>query len=280
MYGGTAGKEFDRYMFEGFTPKTGEFLWELSFNNERSWFMAHKDEFEDVLNRPFKALAADTFALTEKQFPQLGCELHVARIYRDARRLHGRGPYKDHLWFSIKRGDILLEGPMFWFEIGAADYSYGMGFYSATPAQMAAFRSSIDANPSRFERLAAKADTLGFEVTGEEYKRPKGDRGELINKWYNRKRMGLERSMDFGGELYSPALPETLAAAYAKLMPCMSISPRYTTAPANNENCLCGLRRMEEYDGSKGFGNNPGLQRRKGYRARREQRARTDPQRP
>lgn len=219
MYGGTAGKEFGRDMFEGFTPKTGEFLWELSFNNERSWFMAHKDEFEDVLNRPFKALAADTFALTEKQFPQLGCKLHVARIYRDARRLHGRGPYKDHLWFSIKRGDILLEGPMFWFEIGAADYSYGMGFYSATPAQMAAFRSSIDANPSRFERLAAKADTLGFEVTGEEYKRPKGDLGELINKWYNRKRMGLERSMDFGGELYSPALPETLAAAYARLMP-------------------------------------------------------------
>lgn len=206
-------------MFNGFTPAAGDFLWELAFNNERVWFNEHKEQFEQTVNEPLKALAAETQALMCSRFPEMDCRLHVSRIYRDARRLFGRGPYKDHLWFSIKHGSILLEGPMFWFEIGAADYSYGMGFYSATPAQMAAFRSSIDANPSRFERLAAKVDTLGFEVTGEEYKRPKGDLGELINKWYNRKRMGLERSMDFGGELYSPALPETLAAAYARLMP-------------------------------------------------------------
>ena len=95
--------------FDGFSPKTSEFLWELSFNNERTWFLAHKDEFERVLNAPFKALAEETFALMQQRYPQLDCRLHVARIYRDARRLHGRGPYKDHLWFSIKGGDALLE---------------------------------------------------------------------------------------------------------------------------------------------------------------------------
>ena len=46
--------------FDGFSPKTSEFLWELSFNNERTWFLAHKDEFERVLNAPFKALAEET----------------------------------------------------------------------------------------------------------------------------------------------------------------------------------------------------------------------------
>ena len=32
-------------MFSGFSEKTGSFLWELAFNNERPWFLAHKKEF-------------------------------------------------------------------------------------------------------------------------------------------------------------------------------------------------------------------------------------------
>ena len=114
-------------MFNGFTKQTSDFLWELSFNNERPWFLAHKDEFEKVLNQPFKALAADTYEIMKENYPDMGLKLHVARIYRDARRLFGRGPYKDHLWFSLKSGEIQGEGPMFWFEIGAADDSNGMG---------------------------------------------------------------------------------------------------------------------------------------------------------
>ena len=206
--------------FAGFMPATSDFLWGLAFNNEREWFLAHKDEFERVLNTPFKALAADTFTLMHQRFPKRDIQLHIARIYRDARRLHGRGPYKDHLWFSIKGDDRLLEGPMFWFEVGAADYSYGMGFYSATPAQMELFRRSVDANPARFERLAKKVEALpGFRVTGDEYKRPKGHHSEIIDRWYNRKLLGVECTRDFGDELFSPSLSETLVNAYAALIP-------------------------------------------------------------
>ncbi|MBP3622661.1 MAG: DUF2461 family protein, partial [Oscillospiraceae bacterium] len=49
-------------MFEGFTTQTSDFLWELAFHNERPWFLAHKEQFEQLLNRPLKALAADTAA--------------------------------------------------------------------------------------------------------------------------------------------------------------------------------------------------------------------------
>ena len=108
---------------------------------------------------------------------------------------------------------------MFWFEIGAADYSYGMGFYGASPGQMEVFRRQVDANPARFERLAAAVEKAGFRIYGEEYKRPKGDRGEIVNRWYNRKRIGMERCKDFGGELFESSLPRTLADAYSELMP-------------------------------------------------------------
>lgn len=206
-------------MFEGFTSQTSNFFWELAFNNERPWFMAHKEEFERILNTPFKALAADTAELMEQRFPARSFRLHVSRIYRDARRLFGRGPYKDHLWFSLKDNDILLDGPCFWFEVGAADYSYGMGFYSATAAQMAAFRRKVDANPARFERLAKAVMRSGFTVTGEEYARSKGHRSQIIDQWYNRKRLGLEICRDFGGDILSPELPELLVDSYEKLLP-------------------------------------------------------------
>lgn len=207
-------------MFNGFSQKTSSFLWDLAFNNERPWFLEHKQEFEDCLNQPFRALAKDTFQRMQERFPELSCELHIARIYRDARRLFGRGPYKDHLWFSIKCDPRLLSGPMFWFEIGAADYSYGMGFYDASAAHMECYRRLIDANPARFERIAADIEACGeFSIFGEEYKRPKGDKGELINRWYNRKRIGVECCRDFGEELFDPRLPEKLVDSYEKLMP-------------------------------------------------------------
>ena len=207
-------------MFNGFTPAAGEFLWELAFNNERPWFLEHKEQFEQCVNEPFKALASETEALMCSRFPDMDCRLHVSRIYRDARRLFGRGPYKDHMWFSIKHGSILLEGPMFWFEVGAADYSYGMGFYSATPEQMAAFRRSIDANPARLTRIVNTLERAGeLKLTGEEYKRPKGNPAPPLDRWYNRKRIGLECSRDHDSALYSPELPQMLVDAYAKLMP-------------------------------------------------------------
>ena len=29
-------------MFQGFSKATSDFFWELAFNNEREWFLAHK----------------------------------------------------------------------------------------------------------------------------------------------------------------------------------------------------------------------------------------------
>jgi uncharacterized protein (TIGR02453 family) len=207
-------------MFNGFTKETSDFLWELAFNNERPWFLEHKAQFEQVLNQPFKELANQTAELMALRFPKRGFQLHVSRIYRDARRLFGRGPYKEHLWFSLKSDEILLEGPMFWFEVGAADFSYGMGFYSATPAQMEEFRKAVDANPARFERIVKKLmKDKRLRITGEEYARAKGHHNEVIDRWYNRKRIGIEVCQDFGGDVLSANLPEILVDCYEELLP-------------------------------------------------------------
>lgn len=207
-------------MFQGFTQKTAEFFWELSFNNERPWFQAHKEEYDSYIGQPFKALALDTQTAFEALVPGFESLLHISRIYRDARRLFGRGPYKDHLWFSLRSSEIQHEGPVFWFEIDAVHYAYGLGFYSMTAQQMTLFRSSLDANPARFMSLAHDVEARGYTVNGEAYKRPKllhGD--ELLDSWYNRKCVGIERSFDLGGTAFSAALPQLMAEEFCALMP-------------------------------------------------------------
>lgn len=207
-------------MFQGFTERTSGFLWDLSFNNERPWFLEHKAEFETVLNEPFKALAQDTLALVRQRHPERDLNCHVSRIYRDARRLFGRGPYKDHLWFTIFDGEKDLGGPAFFFELGAATYSYGMGFWDASPTVMEAFRRAVDANPARFERMAkALARHKELRIAGPEYKRPKGERGALINPYYNRRYLMLSVDRDFGGDALREELPQLLTDCFETLFP-------------------------------------------------------------
>lgn len=220
-------------MFQGFSKKTGEFLWELAFNNERPWFLAHKDEFEEYVNAPFKALAEECFALMEQRYPALDCRVHVSRIYRDARRLFGRGPYKDHLWFTLWTGEDRHNSPVFWFELSPASFSYGVGFYTATAEQMAALRRYIDANPAEMERLAKRVAKSEFHLEGEPYKRLKKDVGEVLNPWYNRKWISLCAEYDHGGALYTGELPQVLLDAYEKLMPVYKLLKRFPAESSN-----------------------------------------------
>ena len=208
-------------MFKGFSEKTGEFLWELAFNNERPWFLEHKQQFEELVNTPFKALAQETFQLMELKYPQLDVRLHVSRIYRDARRLFGRGPYKDHMWFCLRRGGgDWTERPAFWFELAPEGYSYGMGFYSAKAATMERFRKELDANPHRFRAIAEGVAKLHhMTVGGEEYARRKGEPGGVLNDWYNRKHISVERSVPYDEQSFSPALKEELVESFSALMP-------------------------------------------------------------
>ena len=206
-------------MFTGFTKQAGDFMWELAFNNERPWFMEHKAQFEALVNTPMKALAAETAELMRKRCPERELCMHVSRIYRDARRLFGRGPYKDHLWFMIYDESVKNDGPVFWFEFGKGEYGYGMGFYDATSAQMEAFRKMVDANPARFERLAESIEGSEFTVHGEEYKRKKAERGGVIGKWYNRKRIYVSFYRDFDGTGLEADFPQRLCDAFMRLMP-------------------------------------------------------------
>ena len=207
--------------FQGFTGETADFLWELSFHNERPWFQEHREEYLRVLHVPFHALAADTATAMRAAFPEANFDLHVSRIYRDARTLNGRGPLNDHMWFSLGRtGRVYAVEPQFYFGVEARCCQWGLGYWNAGAEMMERWRRSIDANPARLSRIVRRVDRMeGMERYGPTYKRPKGDPGPLLFDWYNARTPGVDRMLWFDGGTPGPELADTVAADFIQLMP-------------------------------------------------------------
>ena len=208
-------------MFTGYCEKTLDFLWGIRFNNDRDWFLAHKEDYLRYVNEPTQALGREVYDRFTEKFPRLGLNLHVCRIYRDARRLHGHGPYKDHLWLTIRPDqDVWSRQPVFWFEITPEGWSYGVGFWNASAQTMAAMRRDIDENPQRLEKLARRLVRDGtFQLQGQDYARKKGDPSPLLSPWYNKKDISIGCSRPFDDLLCSPQLPDTLTEGFLFLEP-------------------------------------------------------------
>ena len=209
-------------MFQGFSQETIDFLWGIRFNNERGWFEAHKQDYQDHLYKPMKELGADVQARLLELYPKSQLNLKISRIYRDARRLFGRGPYKDHLWLSLFRWDEGEDGarPVLWFELTPDEWSYGMGFWCAKPVVMEKHRARIDRNPKpllRLENKLRKQDQ--FVLNGPEYARQKTCPEPKLASWYNKKSLSVGRECPLSEELYSPALVDTLVDGFSFLMP-------------------------------------------------------------
>ena len=208
-------------MFQGFSQESVDFLWGIRFNNDREWFQAHKQEYLDHVDTPLKELGREVAARMAEKYPKHGLELKVSRIYRDARRLHGRGPYKSHMWFVLRRpGDYEGAVPSFYFEISPQCWSVGMGCYDATAMTMAKLRARIDRDPAPVEKLARKLNKHpDFALYGQEYKRPKGDPGPLLSPWYNRRQIGINADFNCEGVLFTPELVDTVMEGFAFLEP-------------------------------------------------------------
>jgi len=208
-------------MFTGYSDKTIEFMWGIHLNNNREWFLAHKGDYTEFLYTPTFELGHEVYDAFMEKFPKSGLNLHICRIYRDARRLHGQGPYKDHLWFTLrKENDVWTQQPVFWFEITPEEWSYGVGFWNAGAQTMAAMRRDMDEDPKRAEKLVRKLKKDGrFAAIGRDYARKKGESTPLLAEWYNKRdiSLGCYRALD--ETLYTHALVDILTDGFCFLEP-------------------------------------------------------------
>ena len=205
-------------MFSGFSPAAADFLWSLRFNNNKPWFDAHKQEYLELLQTPFRALANEVHTEMNRRFPELNLNLHISRIYRDARRLYGRGPMKDHLWFSLFcAADKNAAVPSFFFSFEPEGCYYGVGCGSAN---MPKYRAAIRKDPAPLAALAEQFQKQEqFVLEGEMYVRSKGDVGPLLQPWFDRKRLSLCCSRQHDQRSGSPELKQDILAGFSFLRP-------------------------------------------------------------
>lgn len=208
-------------MFEGFYEQTIQFLWEIRMNNQRPWFQDHKQNYLDYLYQPMKAFGGAVQDALAQRHPRMVLNLKVARIYRDARRIHYGGPYKDHLWFTLRAPVEQWElAPVFYFEVMPEGYEYGLGYYCPKPALMEAYRQHILAAPEKLEPLVRRYNRQDrFTLEGAEYKRPKGIVPDLLKPWFNRKELSLSARQSYDACFLSPELTQRVTEGFEWLLP-------------------------------------------------------------
>jgi len=209
-------------MFSGFTDETVDFMWGIRFNNERPWFEAHKEIYIKHFYQPMKELGEELYGFVREMRPDYGLICKTARIYRDARRLHGRGPYKENLWFAIEQpGESWTDRPSFWFELTPDGWSYGMGYWVSKPVTMAKLRARIDRDPKTMEELTCRLKEQNeFSLNTVDYKKLRAPApSEVLEPWYRAKYFSIGHEEKLTEELFGRDIVERLKQGYTFLMP-------------------------------------------------------------
>lgn len=216
-----------------YTPETVDFLWQLRLNNSREWFRAHKEDYERLMNRPTRELANALFAHLQEKYPKHDWNLHISRIYRDARRLYGRGPMNDHLWFALWADREELAAPAFWFSFSPEGWDFGMGCWSQGNLVMDRFRAQLKLDPKPAEALARRLQKQEiFTLAGERYKKHRMETTPLLQSWADSKWIGFQCKRDHGDLSFSEQLFDFTRDGIDWLMPYYEY---FLTLPAREE---------------------------------------------
>lgn len=140
--------------FNGF-PKEGlEFLRRLKKNNNRPWFLKHKEQYEEMVRFPMQCLVAALAVRMVDDAPEI--EFHpkksIFRIYRDVRFSKNKAPYKTNIAASFAMRGVKgpTETPGLYVGIDPEEIFVGGGVYMPYGAQIKAIRQSIANHPDEY----------------------------------------------------------------------------------------------------------------------------------
>lgn len=213
-------------MFEGFCPETVDFLWGIRLNNNREWFEAHKQAYQNTLYEPMKALGEEIFSAFA-DVPNMACK--VSRIYKDA-RMHPPVPYKESLWLSMRPDNLpWSEQPTLYFEIRPEGYSYGFVLWHPRTEAMTKYRAMLDARPDAFVSLVEQTErATGLTMMGQAYHRKKPCAHEQAEPYYNLKNLQMDVDRAPDDLLFSPDLAKNVSETLQALYPLYEYCLKFT----------------------------------------------------
>lgn len=204
-----------------FSAELFRFLTRLKRNNNRDWFLAHKDEYETHVRQPALRFITDFAVPLYDISPYLVADPRPSRgslfrIYRDTRFSHDKRPYKTHvaMRFSHKGKDI--HSPGFYFHLETAGCFAACGLWHPEPATLLKVRGAIVSRPEEWRRVRK---LLNWDDAGKLSRPPRGfpcDH-EFVE---DLKLRDLGTMVDFTeAQVCSPKFMAAFAAACRKMSP-------------------------------------------------------------
>jgi uncharacterized protein (TIGR02453 family) len=135
--------------FTGFPGECLRFFTQLSRNNNRTWFEAHRQEYEEYVLDPARlfisAMGKRLRAIAPNIVADPRIDKGIFRIHRDTRFSKDKSPYKTHLAIFMWEGEgKKLDCPGFYFQLEPKSLVIGGGIYIFNKNQLAAYRRTVD----------------------------------------------------------------------------------------------------------------------------------------
>lgn len=162
--------------FSGFGDATVRYLQDLSANNSKAWFDAHRADYQAHYLAPAIAFVQAVEAPLSAIVPGIAAEARVNgsifRINRDIRFSKDKTPYKNHidLWFWV--GARKTPVSAMFMRLAPDSLILGGGVHGFDSPRLARFRQAV-IDPVAGPALAAAASAVedaGLDVLGSHYK--------------------------------------------------------------------------------------------------------------
>lgn len=146
--------------FSGIPVAALKFYATLENNNNKAWWLEHKDLYDAEVRRPLQALA-------DALEPNFG-QGKLFRPYRDARFSPDKTPYKTAQGMFLSTYDDVG----YYLQLSADGLLLGGGYHSFSPAQLSRYRASVDATVSgnALEAILNRLVESGFSIAGQTLK--------------------------------------------------------------------------------------------------------------
>lgn len=170
--------------------KSLQFLKKLKSNNNRDWFEAHKNDFNEA-KLEFEEFVQKLIGMISKfdksVSPDLKAKDCVFRIYKDVRFSKDKTPYKTNFGASINPGGKKSLQAGYYFHVQPGNIFIAGGNYMPPPDMLQAIRQEIDYNGDKLEKiLKAKSYTAYFDGLDQE------DKLKTVPKGYDKQHKHLE----------------------------------------------------------------------------------------
>jgi uncharacterized protein (TIGR02453 family) len=159
-----------------FTPDLFRFLSRLKRNNNREWFLRHKDEYESCVRQPALRFIEDFGVPLRELSPHLVADARptrgsLFRIYRDTRFSNDKRPYKTHVAMRFSHRGKDVYSPGFYLHLEPDGCFAASGLWHPESPTLLKVRTAI---VSRSEEWRTVRKLLNWDDAGKLSRPPRG----------------------------------------------------------------------------------------------------------